>query len=146
MRAAFLIAPVLLVALAGCVPSTTGTTQGNVVSQAQTLNGTIVSVRYVTVNNNTDRIAGGVAGAVVGGLVGNQIGGGSGRDIATAVGVLGGAAAGSQLAAGANATTSPEWTVRLEDGRTVSVVQNTNFQIGQRVRVVVQGNNVRLEG
>lgn len=38
---------------------------------------------------------GAVAGAVVGGAVGNQIGKGNGRKLATAIGVIGGAAVGA---------------------------------------------------
>ena len=49
-------------------------------------------------DNSGARVAGGVAGAVIGGILGHQIGGGSGRDVATAAGVVGGAVAGSHLA------------------------------------------------
>ena len=44
--------------------------------------------------------AGAVLGAVAGGLVGNAIGGGSGRALATAAGVVGGAMLGNQVEAG----------------------------------------------
>jgi len=44
--------------------------------------------------------AGAVLGAVAGGLVGNAIGGGSGRALATGVGVIGGAMLGNQVEAG----------------------------------------------
>ena len=40
-------------------------------------------------------VGGAVIGAVIGGILGHQVGGGSGRDAATAVGVLGGAAIGA---------------------------------------------------
>jgi outer membrane lipoprotein SlyB len=140
MRAVILIAALAFTGVAGCVNTGTTTT----VSQAQTLSGTIVSVRPVTVSNNTDQIAGAVAGAVVGGIVGNQLGNGTGRDVMTGLGALGGAAAGSRLAAGANTKTSNEWTVRLADGRTVAVVQDGAFRVGQKVNVVVQGNSTRL--
>jgi len=42
--------------------------------------------------------AGAITGAIVGGILGNQIGGGSGRDIATGVGLLAGAAVGDSMA------------------------------------------------
>jgi len=41
--------------------------------------------------------AGAVMGALAGGVLGNQVGGGSGRDVATAIGVIGGAILGDQL-------------------------------------------------
>lgn len=44
--------------------------------------------------------AGAILGAVAGGLVGNAIGGGSGRALATGVGVIGGAMLGNQVEAG----------------------------------------------
>lgn len=42
--------------------------------------------------------AGAITGAIVGGILGNQVGGGSGRDIATGVGLLAGAAIGDNMA------------------------------------------------
>jgi uncharacterized protein YcfJ len=43
-------------------------------------------------------VGGALVGAVIGGVIGDQIGGGSGRDLATAGGVVAGAAIGSQVA------------------------------------------------
>lgn len=51
-----------------------------------------------------------IAGAVIGGILGHQIGGGTGRDIATAGGVLGGAVLGNRLS-------------KRSDGSTVQEVQ-----------------------
>ena len=46
----------------------------------------------------TEKGSGGaIVGAIVGGVVGNQIGGGSGRDIATGVGVITGAVVGDNM-------------------------------------------------
>lgn len=42
--------------------------------------------------------AGTLAGAVIGGILGHQVGGGTGRDVATAAGAIGGAAVGSNMA------------------------------------------------
>jgi uncharacterized protein YcfJ len=48
---------------------------------------------------STDRnIAGAVVGGILGGVLGHQIGGGRGRDVATAVGAVGGAFAGGHIA------------------------------------------------
>jgi outer membrane lipoprotein SlyB len=140
MKAVILVAALCLTGVAGCVNTGTTTT----VSQAQTLSGTIIGVRPVTVTNQNDDIAGAVVGGLVGGLVGNQIGNGTGRDVATGLGAAGGAIAGSRLAANANNRSSYQWTVRLADGRTMTVVQDGNFGVGQRVNVVIQGNSTRL--
>jgi outer membrane lipoprotein SlyB len=146
MKSLLLVVPVALFGLAGCVQTGPSYQNTGVVSQQQSLNGTIVAVRNVQIDNPNDRTAGAVTGALVGGLVGNQLGGGRGRDVTTVLGAAGGALAGSQLAAGANSRVTQQWTVRLEDGRSVIVTQDGNFGIGQRVRIVTQGNSTRIVG
>lgn len=131
----------VLTALAGCVEPTINTATAPV-SQAQTLNATIIGVRQVSVPNTGNQVAGAVAGGLIGGLVGNQFGGGRGKDVMTVAGALGGAAAGS--AAARTSSVATEWTVRLEDGRTFAIVQNGNFRVGQRVRLVTQGNTTTI--
>lgn len=49
------------------------------------------------VNPNAN-VGGAVAGAIIGGILGHQVGGGSGRDAATAAGVIGGAVIGNRVA------------------------------------------------
>ena len=41
-------------------------------------------------------VGGAVLGAVIGGILGHQVGGGTGKDVATAIGVIGGAAEGAK--------------------------------------------------
>jgi uncharacterized protein YcfJ len=45
-------------------------------------------------------VPGAIAGAVIGGILGHQIGAGSGRDVATGLGVVGGAAVGANIGRG----------------------------------------------
>lgn len=71
-------------------------------------------------------IAGAAIGGIAGGLVGNQIGGGSGRDIATAVGAIGGALAGREIAQSRSEPSRVRWTIRLDDGQVVQIVQNVS--------------------
>lgn len=139
MKTSVLIASLGLAALAGCVETTSSVPVQ--ATQAQTLSGTIVGVRNVAVPNQTNQVAGAVAGGLIGGLVGNQFGGGRGNDAMTAVGAIGGAVAGSRLA---QPTVTQEWSIRLSDGRTVTIVQAGNYAIGQRVSIVVQGNSARI--
>lgn len=47
-----------------------------------------------------DQVAGAIVGGILGGVLGHQIGGGHGRDVATAIGAVGGAYAGSTVAGG----------------------------------------------
>jgi uncharacterized protein YcfJ len=42
-------------------------------------------------------VPGAIVGAVIGGILGHQVGGGSGKDVATAIGVVGGAAVGANV-------------------------------------------------
>jgi uncharacterized protein YcfJ len=63
-------------------------------------------------------IPGAAIGAVIGGILGHQVGGGSGRQVATVGGVVGGAALGSQVGRG-NAATSVGHDVRHCDGNPV---------------------------
>jgi uncharacterized protein YcfJ len=49
---------------------------------------------------NSNNVAGAVVGGILGGVLGHQIGGGRGQDVATAVGAVGGAAIGSNVAGG----------------------------------------------
>ena len=47
-------------------------------------------------------VGGAVLGAVIGGILGHQVGGGTGKDVATAIGVVGGAAVGANVNRGNN--------------------------------------------
>ena len=65
--------------------------------------------------------------------------------VATGVGATAGAAAGLQAGRAAGGHASIEWTVRLESGQTITVVQaSPTFSVGQRVQVIGGGTNTRL--
>jgi outer membrane lipoprotein SlyB len=137
-RTVHLIAVAALAGLAACQPTTGGGGGGTQTLQVvDSQPGTITGVQQVPVPaSGLNRAGGAVAGAVVGGLLGNQVGQGTGRDVATAVGVIGGAAAGNALAQQTNAGTIPQWTVALDNGRSVAVQSNdASLRIGARVRV-----------
>ena len=51
-------------------------------------------------------VPGAVVGALLGGILGHQVGGGTGRDLATGVGVLGGAVVGSRVGGNKGGTTT----------------------------------------
>src|SRR6185369_5180013 len=51
----------------------------------------------ISMDRNQANVPGAIAGAVIGGILGHQVGGGSGRDAATALGVIGGAAIGANV-------------------------------------------------
>lgn len=136
-----LAALALALPVAACVPPESGTLVN--AGQAQVAQnvtfGTVIGARTVNVQgtNPGGELAGTLGGAVLGGAIGNQIGDGEGRDIARAAGIIGGAVAGNAAANRATTVQSVEWTVRLDSGRTVAVIQRDPvFSTGQRVRVV----------
>ncbi|ALM51874.1 glycine zipper 2TM domain-containing protein [Halomonas huangheensis] len=147
------ILPVLalsVLTLAGC--ANTSQYSGNVYSGqgAQTAQsvelGTISALRQVQIQGESSGILGSGGGAVLGGLLGHQVGGGSGKDIATAVGAIGGAVAGSKAEQAANRTAAWEMEIRKDSGQTVVVVQKADqaFQVGQRVRLIGSGSRLSV--
>ena len=115
--------------------------------QAQTVrNGTITSIRYVKIEGNST--GGSLVGAAAGGLLGNQIGSGSGRTAATVGGALAGGVAGSYAGKEITSKQGLEIQVRLDEGGSVSIVQEENprepFAQGERVRVLSGGGRDRV--
>lgn len=106
--------------------------------------GTVTSVRGVDIQNDNTRIATGT-GAVLGGLAGSTIGGGRGAVAGTVAGAVAGGAIGNRVAS--RTTPGVEVTVRLEDGRTLAVVQGGSpdeFRVGDNVRVTSDGTTTRV--
>ena len=84
-------------------------------------------------------------GGLAGAALGHQVGGGTGQVIATGVGGTAGAAAGLQAGRAVAERQSIEWTVRLESGETIAVIQGEPaFAVGQRVQVITGGGQTRL--
>ena len=151
MKFAFLAIPLACVSLAGCVENQAN--QGYAQPAVQQMHvriGTIVGTRRVEVQstNQTDQIAGTLVGAAVGGVIGNQIGRGSGNTLATIAGAGAGGLIGNDLA-GKNATQVSyrrAWDVRLRNGERILVLRDgEHFRVGERVRVVSNGQRVHLE-
>jgi len=68
---------------------------------------------------------GAIVGAIVGGVVGNQIGGGSGRDIATGVGVITGAVVGDTMQ---NAPRTQQRCTPMQNSRSVIVGYDVTWE------------------
>lgn len=114
---------------------------------AQTVRtGVVTSVRMVKIEGSTT--GGSLVGAAAGGLLGNQIGSGSGRTIATVGGALLGGAAGSHVGQNVTSRQGVEIEVRLDQGGSVSIVQQYNpretFARGDRVRVLTNAGRDRV--
>jgi outer membrane lipoprotein SlyB len=101
--------------------------------------GTIETVGEATIEG-TKTPVGAVAGGVLGGVLGHAVGGGSGKDIATVAGALGGAAVGAVGEEKLTRKAAWELGVRLESGSIVSIVQEKEkdvvFAVGDRVQVL----------
>jgi outer membrane lipoprotein SlyB len=78
-----------------------------------------------------------VGGGVAGGVLGSTVGSGRGSTIAAVVGALGGAAAGAATEEQITKADGLEMLVRLDSGRLVAVVQESDlwFSPGDRVQV-----------
>lgn len=138
--------------LAGC--ANTAPYSGNVYSgsqakAAQSVSfGTITALRQVQIQ--ADSRAGGLlgsgGGAVIGGMLGNRIGGGSGRELATVAGAIGGSVIGTKVEESANRIAAWEIEIRKDTGQTIVVVQKADqaFQVGQRVRLIGSGSRVSV--
>lgn len=100
--------------------------------------GTVVRTQAVTLNGNGNGI-GTLAGGAIGGILGSGVGGGTGSEIAS----IGGALLGGYLgnAAGNQVTkrNGVNLTIKMDSGRTVSIVQQVNpqvmFHTGERVQI-----------
>ncbi|WP_374453366.1 hypothetical protein [Phenylobacterium sp.] len=108
--------------------------------------GTLQSIRPVNIRPGETRLGMGT-GAILGGIAGSQIGGGTAANVAGGVaGAVAGGALGSALQ-GSQSTAGLELTVELDSGRTIAIVQPggpNDFRIGDRVRVIGNGENTRV--
>ena len=74
---------------------------------------------------------GAIVGAIVGGVVGNQIGGGSGRDVATGVGVITGAVVGDNMQ---NAPRTQQRCTPIQNSRSIIVGYDVTWEyLGRQV-------------
>lgn len=81
--------------------------------------------------------AGAVIGGVVGGVLGHQVGGGTGKDVATVAGVVGGAMVGHELEKSKTQQDAYRIRVRLDNGGYQTVTQQSinDLRVGDRVRI-----------
>ncbi len=100
--------------------------------------GTIESIQIV--NTQASNHGGGaIVGGIVGAVLGNQVGGGTGRTVATVAGAVGGAVVGNNVQnRNAQAQTSYQILVRMDNGTNTTIIQDNvnDLGVGSRVRVV----------
>ena len=116
--------------------------------------GKIDSVRYITQQEVVQSKSNGwktLLGATIGGLVGNQFGGGTGREVATAVGALAGAAV-AQNQSNYQYTVEyklVELLIKLKGDKLINVIQDVDknmlFSRGDEVRILYFDDGVRVD-
>ncbi|EKM31336.1 glycine zipper 2TM domain protein [Vibrio harveyi] len=120
----------------------------------QVVYGKVDSVRYITQQEVKQSQSNGwetLLGATIGGLVGNQFGGGTGREVATAVGAL----AGASVVRNRN---NYEYTVeyklvelliKVDGNKLINVIQDVDnsmlFNRGDDVRILYFDDGVRVD-
>ncbi|EPV1122951.1 glycine zipper 2TM domain-containing protein [Vibrio harveyi] len=120
----------------------------------QVVYGKVDSVRYITQQEVKQSQSNGwetLLGATIGGLVGNQFGGGTGREVATAVGALAGAAV-------VRNRNNYEYTVeyklvelliKVDGNKLINVIQDVDnsmlFNRGDDVRILYFDDGVRVD-
>ncbi|HCH5601800.1 TPA: glycine zipper 2TM domain-containing protein [Vibrio parahaemolyticus] len=116
--------------------------------------GKIDSVRYITQQEVVQSKSNGwktLLGATIGGLVGNQFGGGTGKEVATAVGALAGAAV-AQNQSNYQYTVEyklVELLIKVKGDKLVNVIQDVDknmlFSRGDEVRILYFDDGVRVD-
>ncbi|OCP57662.1 membrane protein [Vibrio parahaemolyticus] len=116
--------------------------------------GKIDSVRYITQQEVVQSKSNGwktLLGATIGGLVGNQFGGGTGKEIATAVGALAGAAV-AQNQSNYQYTVEyklVELLIKVKGDKLINVIQDVDknmlFSRGDEVRILYFDDGVRVD-
>jgi outer membrane lipoprotein SlyB len=105
----------------------------------------VESVRVVEVRGDKPNVLGTIAGGVLGGVLGHQMGGGSGKDLATIAGAVGGAYAGNRIENSRDVSKLHRVVVRMDSGasRSIDLAADPDLKTGAAVRIE-SGGIVRL--
>ncbi len=129
--------------ITGCGTSQSGRvyTQGQAQRSLSVYYGTIIELREVTIQGSSTG-AGTVIGGIAGGVAGSTIGHGRGSTLAAVAGALVGAAAGSAIEKESGTKPALEFTIELDNGRLMAVVQEADghYRVGDRVRLLQSGD------
>ena len=107
---------------------------------------TVESVRAVKIEGTKSHVGTG-AGAIVGGVLGSTVGGGGKTAVVgTVLGAVAGGLAGAAIEEGVTRRSGIEITVRLENNKLISIVQETGetFNVGDKVRLIDLGGITRV--
>ncbi|HSI51061.1 MAG TPA: glycine zipper 2TM domain-containing protein [Ideonella sp.] len=142
-----LILATMVATLAACATSSPDVVQRGDAQRLSTVqDGTILSVRPVTIDGSQSGL-GGAAGAVVGGVAGSSVGGSRESAIVGVIGAVAGAAIGNAVERSSTKEEGVELLVQLRNGDRRAIVQakgNENLQPGDVVVIVSTGGKVRV--
>lgn len=141
----------LLLAAASLLLGACANTSSEVYSRNQAMRemtvqyGVVDSVREVTLEG-TRTGAGTLAGGAIGGIAGSTIGHGRGSVVGAIVGAVAGGVAGHALEENVTRDKGQEITVKLDNGRLISIVQGgtERFRPGEQVRVLTGRGETRV--
>jgi outer membrane lipoprotein SlyB len=107
--------------------------------------GVVEAIREVKIEGTKSGV-GSMAGAAVGGVAGSEIGHGKGAVIGSILGAVAGGVTGAAAEEGATRQKGIEITVKLDEGRTIAIVQaaDEQFKVGDRVRILSGGGTTRV--
>ena len=110
--------------------------------------GTVVAVRDIDIMGESS-VGGAIAGGAAGAAAGGNVGGGTGTAVAVVAGAVIGATAGAALERAIRKRGGVEYTVVLENGKTITVAQNVSekdviHKNNDRVMVQINGQYQRV--
>jgi len=128
---------VLSLLLTACATNRGPVYDGNSYRTIKTYNtGTVLSEKPVVISDDG---SGHFFGALIGAVLGSTMGAGNGKTLATLGGGIAGYYAGSEI----GKANGDELTIELDDGEhIVVVVKGKNFRVGDRVKIIKDGNKV----
>jgi len=137
MKKLFLISLATSMLLVGCATTEGPEYSGATYNQIKRYDiGTVIDERPVVISDNG---SGSFVGTLVGSVVGSTMGRGRGSVLAMLTGGLVGHYVGSEVAK----ANGDELTVKLDNGdHVVVVVKGRNFRVGDRVKIIRDGNRV----
>lgn len=137
----------IAVSIAGCASSTAGDTYSrDETRRVQSVQmGVVESARPIKIEGTKSSIGAG-AGTIAGAIAGSSAGDGKTGAVVGVLGAVVGGIAGAAAEEGFTREDGMEVTVRLENGRIISVVQAGKeiFKPGEKVRILEQGGVTRV--
>ncbi len=140
---------VLSLFLLGCDYATQTRYGYSEVGQVQVVQfGTVIAIRDIDIIGESS-VGGAIAGGAAGAAAGGNVGGGTGTAVAVVAGAVVGATAGAALERAIRKRGGVEYTVVLENGKTITVAQNVSekdviHKNNDRVMVQINGQYQRV--